>query len=240
MGAVLAGGGVTSQIAKLPHRSIKSTTSEAGTGGHIKANLHRLDLIDRRTMAAGQESIDTVAGWCERQRMGPLFRCYTPDDLHGCGVEYVDYTGISNGHVQMLVLPIEEDDIGSAAQLLPAYDLSRCRFERDQCALITGAEQTMRGEIQIETMRTSRGNWKCACDGSGPLRIDGNNLGRIGDIHEKNLSIRIVDRPTALAGNSNLVLHDALVEIDHRQCVGACQCAASPTFATRTSRWRCA
>jgi len=31
MGAVLAGGGMTSQIAKLPHRPIKSTTSEAGT-----------------------------------------------------------------------------------------------------------------------------------------------------------------------------------------------------------------
>src|SRR5262245_10710538 len=202
------------------------TSASADQVHYIRSRhrLHRLDLIDRRTMAAGQESIDTVAGWCERQRMGPLFRCYTPDDLHGCGVEYVDYTGISNGHVQMLVLPIEEDDIGSPAQLLPAYDLSRCRFERDQCALITGAEQTMRGEIQIETMRTSRGNWKCACDGSGPLRIDGNNLGRIGDIHEKNLSIRIVDRPTALAGNSNLVLHDALVEIDHRQCVGAWQC----------------
>src|SRR5215468_4453823 len=49
-----------------------------------QSHLHRLDLIDRRTMAAGQGSIDTVAGWCERQRMGPLFRCYTPDDLHGC------------------------------------------------------------------------------------------------------------------------------------------------------------
>src|SRR5262245_24022452 len=86
-GCLLAGGCMTSQIAKLPHRPINCTTSEAGTVGHTKANLHRLDLIDRRTMAAGQESIDTVAGWCERQRMGPLFRCHTSDDLHGCGVE---------------------------------------------------------------------------------------------------------------------------------------------------------
>src|SRR5262245_21879790 len=56
------------------------TSASADQVHYIRSRhrLHRLDLIDRRTMAAGQESIDTVAGCCERQRMGPLFRCYTP------------------------------------------------------------------------------------------------------------------------------------------------------------------
>src|SRR5262245_51661990 len=98
-------------------------------------------------MRLRQESIDLVACWCERQRVGSLLRHDSSHGSHCHGVEYVDHAGVSDRHIEMVTFAVIEDDIRSAAQFVFAKYLARQRIERDQRALVASAEEALRGGI---------------------------------------------------------------------------------------------
>lgn len=58
------------------------------------------------------------------------------------GVEHVDAAWVADGNIEAFVHPIEEHDIGRAAQKLLTEDFS-VRIERDQLPSVAGAEQTI-------------------------------------------------------------------------------------------------
>ena len=58
--------------------------------------------------------------------------------------------------------------------------------------------------IEVKPVRTGRRNGEYASDVPRIPRVDNDDLGRIGDVHVKDLGIRIVYRPAGPAGHADL------------------------------------
>jgi hypothetical protein len=71
-------------------------------------------------------------------------------------------------------------------------------------------------EIEVHPVRTGRRDGKSARNAIRSPRVDDHNYGGIGNIDVKGLGIRIIDRPTGLAGHGDFCLHGAAVDTDDR------------------------
>jgi len=171
-------------------------------------------------MARREKGVDLIARRGERNGVRSLFGRDASELLHCLRVEYVDAARLAYGDIQASVHAIEEHDIGCATQGVLAQDLAGLRIERDQLARVAGAEETLRVEIEIQSVSAGRRNGQCARNPIGLSCVDHDDLGGLGNVHIEYLRLKIIDRPTCPPRRWDLGSRFPLVECDDGEGVG--------------------
>ena len=116
--------------------------------------------------------------------------------------------------------PVEEDDIGNAGELGPCQLDARPGFEHDKGAVVARAEEPAGGHVQVQPVRSHRGDGIGTGHVTGIGRFDDDDLGRLGDIDIEAGGLRIEDRLSGPAGDGDGRDHRSGAQIDDRNREG--------------------